>query len=285
MKKVKSVKEGCEPWNVLYDVVMHEPDRLWFHVGQLVSMQSSQFDRIKNFARYMVTKKREGIIFRRHGGELLTRCDSDLLPPRFIGQAFGMMPDDRMKEMFPRLLEQQLKFISTLESQPDAYYSVNLEGMDQDVDVWNDVCHVLIQYGQLPVNIEIKENTILSPVVMSLLANVCTETTIKIYIDDLCSCCHALPENEEYMVMMIEMLHPFIKSVKVDYDVMRDIFHLENYHDVSTNLYDFRWLWESYCDAPVPFVIFESMPRQEPRWIRRLGELAEGYAGYQFQTG
>ena len=285
MQKIKSVQEGDKPWEVLYDIVVHNPQYLRFHVGQLVSIQSSQTIRLKNFMQYMITKKKSGILLQRRGGELLTRCNDVYLPQKFIGSAFGGMPVNCMKKMFPKLLEQQLIFIAGLDVQEDTYYSVNLEGMDHDLVVWNEVRDILITFGSLPVNIEIKENTALSPQVMQIIADVCTKTTIKIYIDDLCSCCHALPDNEEYMVMMIEILHPFIKSVKVDYEVMQDIFRLENYHGVANNLYDFRWLWESYCDAPTPFVIFESMPRQEPRWIRRLVELTEGYAGYQFQTG
>lgn len=284
MSTIKSVHDGFEPWEVLYDVVLNFPERLYFHIGEVISIRTGLSARIRELIKYFTLEK-PGMIIKHHGGELLTRCDPAILPQPCIGSAFNQMPVTKMKKIFPRLLEQQLQFISTLSPEKEVVYSVNLEGLEHDLGSWQQVCELLLRYGNFPVNVELKENALLSPQVMGMLAKVCAQTKIRIYIDDLCSCCHKLPENEDYLIMMISELHPFIKAVKVDYLVMQDILYLENFHQVKRNLYDFRWLWESWCNNPLPSVIFESMPRDVPRWTNRLEELAAGYYGCCYQRG
>ena len=284
MVEIKGVQDGREPHDVLYDVVLNAPEKLYFHIGELVSPQLGLKFLLDRLMEY-VTFKNGGLTFKKHGGELLTRCDPNLLPQPYIGRAFQFMPMHLMKEMFPVLLKQQLEFIATLNVVGDECYSVNLEGADHDSDVWGNVCGLLEQYGHLSLNVEVKENTLLSPKILSMLAEVCRKTRIRVYIDDLCSCCHELPHQEDYIVMLIEHLGAYIKAVKIDYLVMKEIFHLNEFHKVRKNLTDFRWLWESYSESPLPMVIFESMPLQDPRWLIRLEELARGFQRSRFQIG
>ncbi len=267
---------GCEAWKILYNAVLYNPETVYFHIGRVVSLQT------RTLQYFFLQDK---IMLKKEGGELLTRCSPEILPQRYIGFAFSEMPMNRMKEMFPKLLKLQLEFIASLETKKNEFYSVNLENLNQDLIAWSQICDLLSEWGNFPIRVEIKENATLTPKMMLLLSEVCKDTRIRIYIDDLCSCCHELPVNEEYIIMMIEILHPFIQAVKIDYVVMRDILYLEEFHQVQKNLEDFRWLWESWCNSSAPLVIFESMPREDRRWLRRLTELAYGYSGYKFQTG
>lgn len=283
MTTIKRVQDGYEPWEVLYDVVCNTPELIYFHIGEVVSFQSGFRHILNKTLRYFSSK--DHLLIKKHGGELLTRCDPSILPQPDIGRAFHQMPLEQMKEMFPCLLKQQLKFIETLTPEKEIFYSINLEGMDHDSLVWTHICELLLQFRQLPVNVEIKENTLLSPQIMCMLAKVCAKTTIRIYIDDLCSCCHKLPEGEDYLIMMIEELHKYIKAVKIDYMVMQQILRLDGFHCIKTHLDDFLWLWLSYCDIEPPSVIFESMPNPNFRWLKRLEELASRYKGCNYQTG
>lgn len=279
-------REG-EKWAcVLYDLVMNKPEMLWFHVGNVISFEPTYESNFRKIRRYFSGDR--VLTLKPHGGELLTRCRNiNILPQYAIGPSFQYMPKIHMIDMLPSLVESQLKFIDrecVLEE--GMYYSINMECMNQDLLAWGRICNLLIEYKHLPINIELKENALLSPPVMNMVKDVCEEANIGIYIDDLCSCCHKLPENEDYLIMMIEELHKYIEAVKIDFSVMKFILHLEEYHSVAENLHDFRWLWESWCDFPLPLVIFESFPDGKDRkWLERLEELADGFRGCRYQRG
>lgn len=283
--KVKSVSAGFEPWEVLFDVVCNFPHYLFFHIGEMVSVKRKFGDKVQAIVDRMNNKSTEvKIQYRYHGGELLTRCDEILLPRKCVGAAFGKMPEDKMAQMFPILLELQLQFIANLERVEGQYYSINLESPESS---WSQVCELLIKYGHLPVNVELKENTQLSATAMKQLANVCKKTGIRIYIDDLCTMYHRIPENQEYILMLIEILHEHIKIVKIDYDVMRRIRRdWTACKLVGDNLKAFAWFWISAtANRPLPFVVFESMPLEALYMINRLEGLAVGYAGCGYQRG
>jgi hypothetical protein len=274
---------GREVWRILFDAVTNTPDVISFHIGEVVSFQTGLKSLIKRSFRYFSPQDQP--LLNWEGGELLTRCRHDLLPQRYVGAAFSEMPTEWMKEMFLRLLTLQLEFVANRGSKKGEFYSINLEALDNDLDIWARVCDTLVRRGNLPVNIEIKESEALSSQVMELLAETCEKTGIRIYVDDLCSNAHCLPEKEKYIITMISILHPFIQAVKIDYQVMHKIMYLTQYGLVKNNLESFRWLWESWCESPLPYVIFESMPREDQRWLSRLFELAYGYNGSKFQIG
>jgi hypothetical protein len=286
MVQIKGVQDGREPHEVLYDIVLHAPKNVYFHVGKLVSFETGLKARIKSFLQTLHDEKNDGMVFNNHGGELLTRCNKDLLPQRYIGEAFSRMPVGRMQEMFPVLLEQQLKHVEKLSADNGRkFFSVNLEGMDNDKEAWEGVCDLLYQYRHLSVNVELKENEQLCPEVMAMVARMCTETDIGIYVDDLCACFHELPQSEEYVVILIEQLHQFIKAVKVDYEQMKQIMTIAGYNSVQKHLNHFELLWRANCRKSLPLVVFESMPIREPNWLVYLERLASEYKGCQYQTG
>lgn len=283
-----------EPWEILYDLVFNQPDKIWFKVEELVSPRPiGILDIIKLFLRSIFRFERDRNELRmkdliRYGGELLTRCDPKILPPASRGDAFKYMPGPRMREMFPVLLEMQLKFVESLivSNSMERYYSINLEGMGSCNKAWGVVRDLLYRYKHLPINVELKEDQPLSQDVFDILAEICQETGIKIYIDDLCACFHELPSSEEYMSILIEKLHPYISAVKIDYDKMTEIMTIEGRDCVEKHLKDFAWLWRTHCrKKELPVVIFESMPIRNRLWLRSLEEIAKEYQGCKYQIG
>lgn len=270
---------GREVWRILYDAVMQTPEVISFHLGLVFILKAGW----KSLVQWLFFKKR--VEKEQIGGELLTRCAESVLPKQYIGAAFSEMPMCWMKKMFPVLLELQLRFIADLEKKEGEFYSINLESLDGDWEVWSRVFLLLKNWAKLPIRLEIKENAFLSSEVMHGLAKLCAETGMGIYIDDLCSACHELPAGEEYVAKMIEILYPHIRAVKVDYVIMQKILEPEVLCSVKANLECFRRLWKSKCKIRLPIVIFESMPEENYYWARLLGKLVSGYKGYLFQLG
>lgn len=281
--KIANFQTGIQPWEALYHTVINKPEMIHFHIEETFRIQSKTRFILGQAISYFTQKTNSP--FKKCGGELLTRCNPEILPQQYIGSAFQHMPPHAMKKMFPILLQQQLEFISRLDVIPDVSYSINLEGIDYDLEVWKKVCNLLMIHRQLPINVEIKENCLLSPNILIMLAEICKNSRIRIFIDDLCSYCHELPDYEDYIIMVIQHLDRYIQAVKVDYAVMNKIMYLEQFYRVKNNLRDLRWLWESHSRYNLPMVIFESLPILDRRWIMRLHELADGYCGIRFQRG
>lgn len=312
--KPKSVREGYEPWEVLHDIVLNRPQMLYFHIGYLVVDVRRWQHQLRDFFRvlYNVPLKNP---FAFRGGELLTRCsDKVLLPNEQIGKAFGRMPPEKIAEMFPLLLEAQMQFVKKLPYEENTYYSVNLERVDHRSVAWKDVCRVLRQYGNLPVNLEIKENTMLEKEALQDIAEICTATGMRVYIDDFASKYHELPQCQEYLRMVIDVLYAHIKAIKIDYMIMdkldRDV---ELFDHITRNLSHFAYLWcysthnyvqlcvrgdaekpelipyyQPKTGLPLPWVIFESMPPSNPDelvYLERNLILHHGYEKRGYQIG
>lgn len=285
MNKPKSVYDNyCEPWEVLYDVVMHYPERLIPHIGDLVTIDRRWRIRAQRVLDISRGKNIPKIAYQNLGGELLTRCEPELLPQFLIGKAFNEMPAEKMEKMFPLLLRWQVEFIRSMDVIPGQYFSVNLESPEGS---WNEVCEILSTCDNVPINVELKENAQLSPHAMQQLAYVCKKTGIRIYIDDLCTFCHRIPDQQEYIIMLVELLHSHIKIVKIDYDVMKRIRRDWNsYKLVRSNLEAFAWFWFNVTGGlSLPYVAFESMPVEEMYWIDQLEILAQKYPNCCYQKG
>ncbi len=278
----KSVYEYCEPWEVLFDIVLNHQDELLVHVGELVTVDRCFATSMRRVISKALRRTVDKIPYKFLGGELLTRCNSDVLPQFLIGKAFNEMPVENVEIMFPHLLRFQVDFIKSMNVEEGHYYSVNLESPEGS---WDAVCDILSTCKGVPINVELKENAQLSPRAMQKLAKVCAQTNIRIYIDDLCTFCHRIPDQQDYIIMLIEILHPFIKCVKVDYDVMKKIRRdWTSFRLVRTNLEAFAWFWLNVTEnKQLPYVVFESMPVEEIYWFDRFEELAMGYylCGYQ----
>jgi hypothetical protein len=286
MNKPSSVKVKLEPHQILYRQVLYDPESIWFHIGELISVKPPGFMYFVRLPFNLIFRIKDGDKIETvvQGGELLTRCK--VMPNCLIGKAFSKMNHGMMQEMFPVLLERQLKFIAELSvSNSKKCYSVNLEGLDNHIPSWELVCELLRKYGNRHVIVEIKENAHLSPKVMGLLAATCKDTGIRIYIDDLCTCTHELPQEEEYMGMLIEELAPYISAVKIDYQTMLKIESIAKRDLVQKHLEDFHWIWIGKTTLKLPAVIFESTPRNDKHWLGILRELTKRFSGCQYQTG
>ncbi|EKE11610.1 MAG: hypothetical protein ACD_15C00047G0008 [uncultured bacterium] len=281
-----STKARLEPYQILYRQVLYEPENIWFHIGELTSVKPPGFMSFARFIFNLIFRikdngKIETVV---HGGEMLTRCK--IMPNCHIGKSFSDMPHDMMQEMFPVLLERQLKFIAELNvSNNRMCYSINLEAMNNNIFAWERVCSLLRQYGSRYVIVEIKEDQHLCLEVIRLLAQTCKETHIKIYLDDLCKCVHELPQEEEYVGILVEELAPYIKAVKIDYLTMLKIESIEKRDLVQKHLEDFYWIWIGKTTLKLPAVIFESTPRNDKHWLGILRELARRFSGCQYQNG
>jgi hypothetical protein len=282
--KIKSVYDYCAPWEVLFDVVLHHQEQLIVHIGELVMVDRSWRSRAKRLFRMNNDGSLPKVNYLYLGGELLTRCNPDLLPPFLIGSAFNDMPTKKMELMFPLLLQFQVDFIKQMDIVSGQYYSVNLESPDGS---WDAVCNILSTCEGVPINVELKENAQLSPHAMKQLATVCAKTGIRIYIDDLCTFCHRIPDQQDYIIMLIEVLHPYIKLVKVDYDVMKKIRKdWMSFKLVRNNLEAFAWFWFNVTgNKMLPYVVFESMPVEEMYWLDQLEMLAHQYPMSCYQRG
>jgi predicted signal transduction protein with EAL and GGDEF domain len=194
------------------------------------------------------------------------------------------MPKSMMAEVSAIILERQLKDILTFPRHKR--YSVNMENVFDYSAAWQKTMSAVVQYATRRTSLELMEDSMLCPNAMDDTGNACEETGAGIYLDDLCSLCHSLPDSQEYVVMLIQKLHKYIRAVKIDYSIMENvIIDLNAAREVANNLQSFRWLWVGNCNSPLPAVIFESMPKRDIKWLRELELLARGYKCCYYQTG
>lgn len=292
MKRPKSVGDGFEPWEVLFDLVMYHPDLMHFAVNALVCVNAGLTWKVNIFSRSILQKKRHLNIARYGGGELLTRGEP-YLPTKDVGKAFGNMPRNLMEAMFPKLFEVQLQYVqNNFMLDQGGFYSINLEGVDASQTAWQETCEILVRYADLPINIEIKENTRLSIPAMKDLAGICKQTGFRIYIDDLGSSYHDIgrdvQEKKSYLIGLIMILNQHIKAVKVDFALMRKIaHHWPTFEKVRDNLEAFAWYWHGHCERSLPMVIFEGfdeLPNDRLLWLENLEQLAQNFSGCVYQS-
>ncbi len=301
---IKSVDDGFAPYEVLYDVATKQPELLQTHIGELIQVKWTRKERLLFYVNVMkaYTKRANAFIHGRKvvlgdkneylnelptiilGGELLTRCRDKYLPRKYIGDAFRKMPKEMMADVSAIILKQQLKEIRSFPK--NKRYSVNIENVYGYKNAWENTLSAISQYATERVILELIEDSMFSPRALNDINDVCCETGAGIYLDDLCSLCHALPDSQEYIVMLIEKLHKHIRAVKIDYSVMQNILiDINAANEVGNNLRSFRWLWIAHCNYPVPAVIFESMPKKDINWLRELELFARGYKSCYYQLG
>ncbi len=301
--KIKSIREGFLPYEVLHDIATRNPDLLSSHIGELIQVKWRKKERLMFYAEAFsgYIKRAVSIIngeqFHQDedkylnklptislGGELLTRCHDRYLPQKYIGDAFRKMPKEMMAEVSAIILRQQLKEIQVFPK--NKRYSVNVENVYEYPNAWKETIRVISEYATTSISLELIEDSMFSPRALDDIADACQRTGAGIYIDDLCSLCHSLPDSQEYVVMLIEKLHEHMRAVKIDFSVMQNILiDIDAANEVGNNLRSFRWLWIGHCDAPVPAVIFESMPKRDINWLRELELFARGYKCCYYQLG
>lgn len=301
--KIKCVQDGFLPHEVLHDIATRNPDLLRSHIGELIQVKWRRKERLmfyvkafKTYAKRAVSIINRGVQIKDEseylnklptislGGELLTRCQDRYLPQKYIGDAFRKMPKEMMAEVSAIILGQQLKEIQAFSQ--NKRYSVNIENVYEYSNAWKETLRVTSEYATPSVSLELIEDSMFSPRALDDIADVCQKTGAGIYIDDLCSLCHSLPDSQEYVVMLIEKLHEHIRAVKIDFSVMQNILiDIDAANEVDNNLRSFRWLWIGHCDTPVPAVIFESMPKKDIDWLRELELFARGYKCCYYQLG
>lgn len=284
-KKIRSVADGYQPWEALYDLVKYRPDLLKFAIGNLVAIEDSLLYNLKKWCRLFDDDA--SLIIRYKGGELLTRCrDKDILPDCFIGAAFDKMPRSKMAEIFPILLEIQINSRRGLRNEDYSHYSINLEGAGNDMRAWEKVVSLIDDCKDLSIRFEVKESELLSIDVMQMLRAACLKNNIGIYIDDLCADMHDLliEAQRNYMSTLVKELCECIIAVKIDYRIMRKLDE-GSFSIIESNLIHFKKIWNENAFLPMPTIIYESMPTEKTTWLKILGDLALDYGGFYFQTG
>lgn len=271
-------KKSPEPWEVLYRVVTDQPDLVIVKVSPLLRIKWSGREMVKSFWAD-IRRKPYGVPTEELGGELLTRLPEEIVrassnisnfePREFVGKVFKSMPVEKMDEILLPLIRRQLQHINN--SPPLKYFSINLEAPKADNHYWQDLMQLFLDKGSQSVAIELVERREFPTFAQYDLANVCREVNTRISVDDLGSKVHnlATTEGEEYLRGIITILGGYLTTFKMDYDIVKKMHNnLSAVGQVGYNLTAVAWLWlYSARGRQLPSVTFESMPRNDRRWL------------------
>lgn len=270
---------GLPPPEVLFEAVTKIPQQLRFHIERFLSIVHGNMS--GDFANCFFHEE-TGVSFRCVGGEVLTRCPNHL-SGNHIGEAFNEMPSEMMEEMFPILLKKQLNFVRAQNRTDGVRYSINLEGMQHGSRAWNEVCALLLKNKDLPIVLEIKENSQLSVELISDIEYLCGKTSNPLYLDDFCTSYHCVWAWESYISLLIEVLHRWIRGVKIGYGVIKSaVSDKWGYVRLQKSLENLLGIWKTYTQE-MPCIVFEYLPRSVEE-IRQLEKLAQPFRGSVFQN-
>jgi hypothetical protein len=279
-------KKSPEPWEVLYKVATEQPELMDIKLGQLLTVQWGLRDLFAS-AWARANKRAYAPRMKNTGGELLTRlpmsivraaCDVCGMDERdFIGESFDKMPVAKAMEMSAPLINSQLRYISNLRS--DHYYSMNIEAPTHNNDNWQKVIAVLSEKGMPNIRLELIERRKFPVFALKQLAEVCELTGMGIYIDDLGSDAHSLPENEEYICLILKYLGKYIIAAKLDYKIVSEMVPNDKKGNtaaakVVSNIFYFTRLWQKILPGVKPCaILFESMPCNEKNWLLNIQKI------------
>jgi hypothetical protein len=281
-------KKSPEPWEVLFKVATEHPELMRIKLGQLLVVKWGIRDLFAD-AWARANRRVYSPRTKNTGGELLTRlpmsivraaCDiGEMAIGDFIGESFDKMPIDKSMEMSAFLIGSQLKYISNLRR--NHFYSINIEAPTHNSTDWQKVITVLSGKEMPNVRLELIERRQFPIFVLRQLAGICESTGMGIYIDDLGSDAHSLPENEEYICQILKYLGRYIVAVKLDYKIVSEMVPNDKKGNtaaarVVSNIFYFTRLWQRVLPGLSPCgIIFESMPCNERGWLLNVQKICQ----------
>ena len=288
-------KEIPEPWEILYLISTEYQELVEIKINPLLHIKWGVLEAGKVFWSD-IWRKSYKVPTEVQGGELLTRLPAEIITTsskflsleswKFIGKAFGEMPADKMEGVLFSLVERQLAYIA--EQSPKKYFSINLEAPVKNNTAWQDLCQLFLDKGDGKTSIELIERKQFPVFAQYDLANICRDAGTRISLDDLGSGVHDLraSEGEMYLREIITVLGEYLTTFKVDYDIVRSMSNnLDAVGRVGYNLTAVAWLW-MYCAGGrrMPSVTFDSMPRQDRRWLLAIQKICTLFNGVLWQV-